>query len=438
VNSLPIIDDFSGFAPNAVLIGEGQTADRVWTREEYLQLCRHMRNDNPPNEFLHVYRDSNGAARFVKAKSPDVEKRITWAWDTITGRAQHKVSIGFYPWDSLGQSRWAAIDFDAHDGEAARAKAFALSAFEILHRHPEFYLILATSGSEGWHLFLLAEQFHPVGDWVRLLKRVTASVGAEIKTGICEIFPNETRSGSRPHAIRAPGTWNPKTDQLGAIIFTSAAHLLEKKGKKEVSSFLYHSTDGAKAGQLNDSCPPSFYCGGHQNWLDQFAITQPSTRHAQLRELVYCIFRQVSQPVGRRIADLQYQSARVQPKATLDEHLEEFEQLWSWMTTQWRAELSGAEQEIFIMLRTQTERDLFRILRNFARRACSQKEKDFPFPLQHVAERLSVSFQYVSRLRQRFVNACIIIQTTPSITNRSAAGSSGCSRNQRSTRAFGC
>jgi hypothetical protein len=151
------------------------------------------------------------------------------------------------------------------------------------------------------------------------------------------------------------------------------APLLEKKGKKEVSSFLYHSTDGANIGQLTDSCPPSFYCGGHQNWLEQFAITQPSTRHGLLRELVYCIFRQVSQPVGRRIADLQYQSARVQPKATLAEHLEEFEQLWTWMTTQWRAELSDAEEQIFLGLRSQIERDLFRILRNFARRACSQK-----------------------------------------------------------------
>jgi hypothetical protein len=331
------------------------------------------------------------------------------------------VSVGFYPWDSLGQSRWAAIDFDAHNGEAARAKAFALSAFQILRMHPEFYLILATSGSEGWHLFLLAEQFHPVGDWVRLLKRVTDSIGAKSRPEFARYSRMKLEAVLVPMRLELQGTWNPKTDQLGAIIFTSAAPLLEKKGKKEVSSFLYHSTAGANAGRLNDSCPPAFYCGGHQNWLDQFAITQPSTRHAQLRELVYCIFRQVSQPVGRRIADLQYQSARVQPKATLDEHLEEFGQLWSWMTTQWRTELSGAEEEIFIMLRTQIERDLFRILRNFARRACSQKEKDFPFPLQHVAGRLGVSFQYVSKLRQRFVHACIITQTTPSITNRSAA-----------------
>lgn len=420
MNSLPIFDDLGGFAPKAILIGEGQPADRVWTRQEYLLLCHHLRNDNPPNEFLHVYCESSGAPRFVKAKSPDVEKRITWTWDSITGRATHKVAIGFYPWNCQGESRWAAIDFDAHDGDVARAKAFALAAFGILRKCPQLSLILATSGSEGWHLFLLAEEFHPVDDWVRLLKRVTDSIGAEIKTGICEIFPNETRSGSRPHAIRAPGTWNPKTNQLGAIIFTSVARLLEKKGKKEISSFLYHSTDAAKAGQLNDSCPPSFYCGGHQNWLEQFAITEPSTRHAQLRELVYCIFRQVSQPVGRRIADFQYQSARVQPKATLAEHLEEFEQLWSWMTNQWRAELSRAEEEIFIMLRTQIERDLFRILRNFARRACSQNEKEFPFPLQHVAKRLGVSFQYVSKLRKRFVGASIIVQTAPAITNRSA------------------
>ena len=421
MNLLPFIDDFTDFVPNAVLIGEGQSADRVWTREEYLLLCHHMRNNNPPNEFLHVYCDSNGAPRFVKAKSPDVEKRITWAWDTITRRATHKVAIGFYPWNCEGESRWAAIDFDAHDGDAARAKAFALSAFQILHRHPEFYLILATSGSEGWHLFLLAEEFHPVGDWVSLLKRATDSVGAELKAGICEIFPNEARSGSRPHAIRAPGTWNPKTNQLGAIIFTSVTPLLEKRRKKEVSSFLYHSTDGANAGRLNDRCPPSFYCGGHQKWLHQFAITQPSTRHAQLRELVYCIFRQVSHRVARLIAEAQYLAARVQPKATLAEHLEEFEQLWTWMTTQWRAELSGVEEEILGTLGTEIECDLFRILRNFARLAWSQKETDFPLSVQNVGKRLGVSFQYVSKLRQRFVDASIIVQTAPAMTNQSAA-----------------
>jgi hypothetical protein len=420
MNSLPFIDDLGGFAPSAILIGEGQPADRIWTREQFLLLCGYMRNNNPADEFLRVYRDSDGVSRFVKSKSAKVEQMITWAWDSITGRAKHKVSVGFYPWNRWSASRWAAIDFDAHDGGAARAKELAVAAFQILYRCPQLSLILATSGSEGWHLFVFSAAFQPVGAWVRLLKRVVDKIGAKIETGVCEIFPNETRNGSRPHAIRAPGTWNPKTNQLGAIIFTSIAPLLQMKRKKEVSSFLYHSTDGANVSQLNDSGSRSLYCGGYQNWLEQFAITQAGTRHGQLRALVYCIFRQVSHRAARRIADTHYRAARVQPKATLAEHLEEFEALWNWMTNQWRAELSDVERKTFALLGSEIERDLFRILMNFAHYARSQKLKDFPFPLQHVADRLGVSFQHVGKLRRRLLDNSIIAQTEPAVTNRSA------------------
>jgi hypothetical protein len=133
------------------------------------------------------------------------------------------------------------------------------------------------------------------------------------------------------------------------------------------------------------------------------------------------MFRQVGHSVGRILADGQYQAARVQPKATLAEHLEEFEELWSWTTKQWRGELFDVEEEIFSHLATETERDLFRILRNFGRYAATNGQPDFPFPIQHVAARLGVSFQHVSKLRQRFIASSIIMQTAPAITNRSAA-----------------
>src|SRR5262245_22349949 len=99
-----------------------------------------MRNDNPADEFLRVYRDADGVSHFVKSKLAKVEQIITWSWDTITGRAKHKVAIGFYPWNSRWQSRWAAIDFDAHDGQAARAQSLGLRALQILHRRVEFGL----------------------------------------------------------------------------------------------------------------------------------------------------------------------------------------------------------------------------------------------------------------------------------------------------------
>jgi hypothetical protein len=111
---------------------------------------------------------------------------------------------------------------------------------------------------------------------------------------------------------------------------------------------------------------------------------------------VRCIFRQVGHLVVRWLADEQYNAARFQPKATLAEHLEEFEELWNWMNEQWRIELSDPEEKIFFELQTETERDLFRILKNFARFAAKKGEPDFPVSIKNVAARLGVSFQYVS------------------------------------------
>ena len=55
-----------------------------------------------------------------------------------------------------------------------------------------------------------------------------------------------------------------------------------------------------------------------------------------------------------------------------------------------------------------------------ARFAAEKGEPDFPVSIKNVAARLGVSFQYVSELRKRFVDASIIVPTAPPITNRSA------------------
>src|SRR5262249_5685060 len=73
------------------------------------------------------------------------------------------------------------------------------------------------------------------------------------------------------------------------------------------------------------------------------------------------------------------------------------------------------------VLGTETERDLFRILKNFARLATLKRQPDFPFAIQNVAARLGVSFQYVSQLRRHFVKLCIIAETERAVTNRCAA-----------------
>jgi hypothetical protein len=110
----------------------------------------------------------------------------------------------------------------------------------------------------------------------------------------------------------------------------------------------------------------------------------------------------------------------MQPTATLAEHLEEFEELWNWTVDRWRDELSAAELDLHDSLGSATERDLFRILRNFARLATELNRPDFAFPLEHVASRLRVTFQYVSKLRRKFAAAGVISQTAAARVNSAA------------------
>ena len=103
------------------------------------------------------------------------------------------------------------------------------------------------------------------------------------------------------------------------------------------------------------------------------------------------------------------------------ENLQEFEKLWDWTAKQWQEELSEVERKQLALLGTEVERDLFRILRSFAVHANSQGAMDFPFPIQHVGNRLGVSFQHVGKLRRHFIDSGVIVQTEPARTNRCAA-----------------
>ena len=230
--------------PGQVIIPP-QRADLIWTKNEFLALCRLMHNDNAETEFMHVYRDAAGRPRFVRSKRTLMHRRATWAWDTIVGRAKNNVGIGFYPCNPERMSRWGAMDFDAHDGSGKRARRLAISALkEVRRRELGLYTVLATSGSAGWHLFVFREVFQPIDHWTRLLKQVASCIGAKIMAGICEIFPQETRqTGALPYGIRAPGTWNPKTDEIGLIACSSVELILnsahnKKKKKKRVLFFI--------------------------------------------------------------------------------------------------------------------------------------------------------------------------------------------------------
>ena len=181
---------------DCVIVGHARKADVVFTPRQWFAICMHMHNENPANFFLMPYL-KDGQAKYSKAFKADVEKRIRWAWDAITGKAKRPASIALYPTNNQKESRWAGMDFDAHDGDYMRARDLALKAFAILIRQPDLFIALTTSAGDpqhtGWHLFIFSLDFHPCEDWTRLLKQVVAQIGATVQDGIVEIFPNEFR-----------------------------------------------------------------------------------------------------------------------------------------------------------------------------------------------------------------------------------------------------
>lgn len=252
-------------ANNCYIVGEAKRADVIWSEGDFKALCEHMLNENPLSHFLNVWIDAKGQGRFTKAPlSHRADRRASWAWGTITGKAKGQTGIGFYPSNPEGQSRWAALDFDAHSGEHEQARKWSLQAFSLLLQNPQLHLILCTSGN-GFHLFIITRELQPLSAWIVLLKQVCELIGAPIADGSCEIFPNE-RAESQPvgKAIRAPGTWNPKTNTFSLIEAETVKPLLELLPRGWSSG----------VGKLNRVLPRNSSALSLQKSTDNYSFTQ--------------------------------------------------------------------------------------------------------------------------------------------------------------------
>jgi hypothetical protein len=391
----------------------------IFTPRQWFAICAHMMNENPANFFLMPFQDKEGKAKFAKAYGADAEKRMAWAWDTITGKAKTPASIGFYPTNAQNKSRWAAMDFDIHDDDRMRARDLAHCAFAHLIREPQLYVALTTSAGDpecsGWHLFAFTHEFFPCDQWTRLLKQVADRIGAPIQPGICEIFPDDCKGIG--HGIRAPGTWNPKTGDCGLILHESLSKLLPASFPKEKKTAL---RTRATTGEGFASCPSrEFYRGEQGQWKPEFSITAPRSRHEKLTKLVGTIFFQVGREVARQNVELQYAEANPAPATSLDEHLEEFEELWTGLERKWLASLSNRERQKYDALKTETSRDAFRIVRNWSR--AEPGVFDFKIVARNLGDRLGVSPYWASNIRREFCSLGVLHKTADYVPHKLAA-----------------
>ena len=416
----------TGSNPLSFLSWQTKRADAVWTQSEWTALCNHLHNGNEAKHFVMGFRDDKGCKKYVRSKKWPVDRAISWAWQSIAGSPKSRLAFVPYSVNAQQQSRWGGMDFDAHQpGQADRARELALAAFRVLLNTPGLAVILETSGSGGWHVWAISPDFIPADEWIRLLKSVAEIIGTVIVSGVCEIFPPDSLPSRYGKGMRAPGSWNPSTDKCNEIVWencrTSLEPVLSRKSKVAPLNRNGLGTHFPDTKKKDSFSPSSISNPINLELLHKFWIKDSNTRNDQLAALTGDAFHQFGVTVARQTAQAQFQRKSVSTEASEQEHMESFENLWAGLVEIWIANLSTTEREIFARLETENERDAFRIVRSFARKAKQDDAADFPIARDNLASRLGITGKGAAGIRNKLALLGVISKTANYVPNKFAA-----------------
>ena len=432
--------------PTPVLIAQGRRADLVWTRSEYMRLLRHLHNGNPDSHFYHGFwtnRDYSSRQLIVPkwkaswSKNASMTRKAEESWATTCGRRNEgqEVTIGFPAMNThTKETCWGGMDFDGDEGEpsADRAREWAYSALELCRRFNEFFLILETSGSGGWHLFILREKPRPVEEWTRMLKQVAALIGVpKIEKGICEIFPPDGAARKRcGNILRAPGTFNGNTGRLSEIVYENTKPLLARlpapleagSWKRHIHEDPYYieeslcSVDCLKGNEKITPTQAAKLADKLNLDLSRAEISN-GRRHGALQALIGETFPKVGRPLAKALAEFFFTKAGgTQECREWGEHHAEFNACWDWMLAEkFAPTLTAAEQRIYEGLTEESWRDAFRIIRNFAWADARSDERKgaFGVSVQSMGMRLLVEKKAAGKIRKRLADAGALQPVAP-------------------------
>lgn len=411
----------------------GRKIDALWTRSTFMKLLRLMQNGNDGGRFYHGFWSERDAAgnkvhrhwRPGWSKQAKVAKKMAECWDTICGRRTgDEVMIGFAAkGQTTNTSNWGAMDFDGKHSpaDAARAESYAIHATAAATADPANYFLTETSGSGGWHVYIFRHESLPVEEWTRRLKVIAEGIGAEIKKGVCEIFPpdgNERNAWGT--AIRAPGTYNGGSGNFSRVVLENVSELLDQLPPVADPS----SWKAAANGDLRNNIDKQLFSDASlQGWTvaDGFSPAaavqlalqvpidlsgcqiSPGGRHEALKKLVGNCFPKAGRTLTAALAEHFFRQAGGTPHCReLGSHMIEFDRCWQWMTDIFRQTLNPLERGIYDDLGEESWRDAFRIIRGFAwTEAIKGNGGGFGISQRSMARRLVMSGAGVSHLLSR-------------------------------------
>jgi hypothetical protein len=440
-------DEKAPALPARVFLEPPARADALWTKEQFIALVMHMMNDNPINHFLTVWRDNDGKPGYAKADSHKrASEHAKWTYDTITGKARRKTSMGVYSKNADNESTWAALDFDAHEGGHEVAKERAIKAFSLLLTYRDRYVILSASG-RGYHVFVFARDLKPVREWATLLKDVAGSIPVPIQDGQCELFPAEGTEKQRTgRAIRIPGSYNPNTDSSELIIAETIRPLLDQL-TEEASTHTRASTaprDLVRDREVNNSSygtkrlylldqPPRKEVGQNrkqngflspttsrliEDTIAKHPILAKGTRHKVLATLTGNLIHKFGFTLSCDIVQVHWANNVKNLTTAYPEHFREFCAIWNSLLKEIVENFSAKERAIYDKLNTTPQHEAFVLLRSFAYLANSEP---FPIAQNSLADRLTQTQQGASYIIKVLIWLEAITPTEKARINRRAA-----------------
>jgi len=133
------------------------------------------------------------------------------------------------------------------------------------------------------------------------------------------------------------------------------------------------------------------------------------------------MFYQIGYGMAGRIAQAHYAEKRVSTQASIERHLKDFRSAWKGLHKKWVAALSEGERQGLQSLSTENERDAFRIVRSFDRKASLDGAEDFPIARDNLGDRLGISGHGAGGVRDKLEKVGIIQRTKAYVPNKAAA-----------------
>jgi hypothetical protein len=193
---------------------------QIVSSNEAFLLNWHLANENSLDWYGVERRGGDGVIfRWQFTTQPHVA--IVASLKTMAGISLAHQRLAFVPFPCnmwRRRSRWAAARFVATNGDASGVRRCAFEAYaRVQHVAPRLGWILEATG-DAWHVWAVALGYRDWWYWQRLLEAVVPDVELRGHGVRCDLFPSQTGLLKMSMlGLRAPGTWNPATQQVAEI-----------------------------------------------------------------------------------------------------------------------------------------------------------------------------------------------------------------------------